>query len=308
MSQGLDPATIILAIESHDHGGEGELTATLHNNSIIVTGEVTGMTQGLVLENGEFPVIVQAQLSGNPAGGEALITSNSWLFIADGAEIFTIGRAIEAYDVMMAGGLIVAAEAIIAAERISINGGTVNGSLRLTNPLAQLSISSNAQVNAYSIEANWHVDITENAQVAVENLAGLANTIVYIAQTAETNFEDRLSNFILRMGDGVDMVVGTVTLDHGEFTVGLGQTLYIPEGAKLTIGESEFSLNGGVIIVDGTLVLPDGVDLSAWEGYVTGENAGELAGDWTNTQPWHQGLPRWIQWVLRWIFFGWAWM
>ena len=240
------------------------------------------MTKGLVLPH---KVNWKATLSGETEG-EALISGSVTVML--GAEIFTDGRAVEGQEIHVQGGVIAAAEAIVSPGGIvQITGGIIIGNIHAS----QLSI--------------------ENARVDIDAATGLENSVVYIAPTATTNLEDVLVNYISSNGQGLLTVIGDVTLSSPvEFEV-----LYIPEGAKLTISTSDFTLpDDTLLIVDGKFVLPDGYDASEWEGEVAGINADDFEddspGDDDNppvlTLKWWQRLPVWAQWGLRYVCFGWV--
>ena len=282
-------AATLAAIEDYNesHGGTGVLAAGESGDEIIITGEAAYVTKGLALPH---KVNWKAKLNGDTEG-EALI--EGYVTVLLGSEIFTDGRAIEGQEIHVQGGVIAAAEAIYSPGGIvHITGGIVAGNIYAS----QISI--------------------ENARVDINDAEGLENSVVHIAPTATANLEDKLTNYIMSNGQGLLTVVGDVTLSFPiEFEV-----LYIPEGAKLTIDSADFALpNDAMLIVDGELVLPDDQDYSDWEGNVVGENADDLEDYWAgdeltedeDEQPllkWWQRAPRWAQWILRYICFGWAWM
>jgi len=281
-------AATLAAIEAYNstHGGIGALAADASGDEIVVTGEAKDVTKGLVLPH---KANWKAKLNGDTEG-EALIRGTVTVLL--GSEIFTDGRAIEGQEIHVQGGVIAGAEAIYSPGGIvQITGGIVVGNIYAS----QISI--------------------ENALVEIEDAAGLENSVVYIAPTTTANLEDKLTNYIMSNGQGLLTVVGDVTLSFPiEFEV-----LYIPENAKLTVSTNDFSLpNDAMLIVDGELELPEDHDYSDWEGDVVGENADDLDDYWSKDEPpddddyqppkWWQRAPRWTQWILRYICFGWAWM
>ena len=284
-------AATLAAIEAYNstHGGIGALAADASGDEIVVTGEAKDVTKGLVLPH---KANWKAKLNGDTEG-EALIRGTVTVLL--GAEIFTDGRAVEGLEIHVQGGVIAGAEAIYSPGGIvQITGGIVVG-------------------NIYASELS-----IENARVDIDDGAGLENSVVYIAPTATTNLEDKLTNYIEDNGQGLLTVIGDVTLNSPlEFEV-----LYIPDDAKLTINANDFALpEDTLLIVDGKLVLPEGYDFSEWKGTVTGQNVddfgedlpgdGDDDDDGNSTEPtlkWWQRLPDWAQWSLRYICFGWIWM
>ena len=282
-------AATLAAIEAYNesHGGTGALAAGASGDEIIITGEAAYVTKGLTLPH---KVNWKAKLNGDTEG-EALINGSVTVML--GSEIFTDGRAVEGQEIHVQGGVIAGAEAIYSPGGIvQITGGIVVGNIYAS----QISI--------------------ENALVEINDAEGLENSVVYIAPTATSNLEDKLTNYIMSNGQGLLTVVGDVTLSFLiEFEV-----LYIPEGAKLTVSTNDFTLpNDAMLIVDGELELPEDHDYSDWEGDVAGGNADDLDDYWSrdelpddeDEQPlpkWWQRAPRWAQWILRYICFGWAWM
>lgn len=315
----------VVAEFNQSHGGTGELIATAEGSGeylrLRITGEIVGVTRGITFPSAGVPIVWQARLSGDTQNGEALVTAPQ-LIVETGGEIIASDRAIEGTIVQVNGGLIVGQQAIYSDGHITISSGMVSGDLtqrgmqlNIESGVVEGSISLNpdvplnifgGMVSAPFIDAGWRVCIENDAQVKIEDITGLENSWVSIASTASTNFEDRLNNVVLQIDD-VAIVLGSATLDYGFFEIESQQTLYIPRDASLTI-KSMLHLNEGTVVIDGTLILPEYFNPRDWNGYITGDNSGDLAGSWPRPLSWWQRLPNWIQWVLRWVFFGWIWM
>jgi len=313
-------ATITAMLNTYNitHGGAGALSAELgcdefDNVVVIVTGNVTGATKGLSLQGAYVDLIWRAKLTGNTTG-EALIYNACGRF-ETGTEILTNGRAIEGAHISVYGGTItgaihvtegwlfigggvIASDLIYASNEdvLFIEGNAkVEGSIVSSRPI---SINGDAVVNSSSISAP-SVSIENSAKVNADDISGIMNGWITIAPTATTNFADKLTNCVYN-----STVLGTVTISLGRE---VWETLYIPAGAKLTIGDGvAFVLkNGAKLVIDGELVLPKNFDFSEWDGRVTGKNAGDLKGKYTT---WWRRAPNWAQWFLRYICFGWIWM
>ena len=321
------------------HGGQGALIAEVvvcdmsGRQSVVVTGEVTGATSGLTLHDWT-EVTWRATLHGNALDGEPLIRAGS-IMVEDGAEIVTDGVAIESggHFVAIGGGVITAATAICAWAILSIFGGVINGDVRwrqahevdpahvwfhITGGEINGSIFGapdaiyGGVINASAIHASALV-IRDYAQVFVDCVAGLEHAMVSVEMTATENFTDRLMNWIQLDADAV--VHGhVVRRDLSESVTNWGgwsMQLIIPQDTSLTLGQ--LRLNGGTIVIDGELILPEDHYFGNWMGFVTGINAGELAGLWPRVEPgpeppWYSRLPDWAQLVLRVVLFGWIWM
>jgi len=315
-------AAIIAAVAQYNktNGGTGSLVATVGEMrdggpGVVITGEVTGAKKGIELLNAG--VVWKAKLSGNTAG-EALISIDRVEFMS-GTEIQTNGRAIEGFDIIVLGGIIAAPEAI-HAEWLRIDGGTITGDLfsitgfTLLGGTIKGSLTGgqgtgvveirNCVIDAPKITLGPSGDfirlfVMENAVVNVGSIS-IENGYVDIEPTATTNLESKLNNCILSIYPNLT-ILGNVTIDG--FTVYRGQTLNIPEGAKLTITTNNFKLEkGGKLVIDGKLVLPKGYNLAQLKGTITGKNAKEFM------PKWWQKLPGWLQWIFRYILFGWIWM
>jgi len=79
-----------------------------------------------------------------------------------------------------------------------------------------------------------------------------------------------------------------------------GDTLTIEEGASLDIGWGSIYLLGGTLVIDGELL----GNVHAYRGTISGTNAGELAG---THGPWYDRLPSWLDFILRYMLFGFFW-
>jgi len=333
-----DLAEIVTIINNYNQAHSGTLTARLEPTEwgttiIVVTGEVSNATTGLTLPWQETSLMWQANISGNPSGGESLLRFLGWSGISN-AVIETNGRAIEGnlFEITDA---TITGIIYIGADPIQITNSVITSNITLENDASLALVDSvfhgslifngesqslfiaNSEANITYIAGNG-IDLTiyENAHVYVDCVDNLTNIFFQKHSSAVVDFEDRLNNFI-RSDEGGLTVVGNVTLNSLSLTEWAGRLLYIPVGASLSL--NQLQLGGGVIlIIDGTLNLPANFDFSAWNGVVMGDNAGNLLGTWENgvrTPPsgapcsrWYNRMPVWLHWVFRNIFFGWAWM
>ena len=154
-----------------NHGGTGELFAELTYYRpytdgeyrgtrivVVITGQITGATKGLSLEldhseTGPLRYYWRATLTGNPTGGEPLLSIWNVVFETD-AIIETDGLAVQTNSVRMDGGAITGNPAIVSDAFLSIfdgvvtgdlysdysiyiDGGTINGSLNASRVLVQ---------------------------------------------------------------------------------------------------------------------------------------------------------------------------
>ena len=82
------------------------------------------------------------------------------------------------------------------------------------------------------------------------------------------------------------------------------------------------TLDNGHLVIDGTLIY-DNSEYQFFKiisGTISGKNAGDLAGTYKDGQKitniiivdpplkWWQRLPSFLQFLLRWLCFGWIWM
>jgi len=153
------------------HGGVGELQVVLEHldepygaPSVLIAGEVTGATRGLVLPSIFSHIRWQARLSGDP-GTAPLVSSSSFegghssLTVIDGGEIISTYRALEIASVTVWGGF-VSAEYAITNGGLTVGGdGVVQGKIILIGDMSLW----HGTINAPSITANGRISIGQGA-------------------------------------------------------------------------------------------------------------------------------------------------
>jgi len=298
-------AAVIAAVHAFNqtHGGQGELQAEIQGFPdfawVAITGDVTSATRGIQLPHAR--IRWQARLHGNSAAGEALITAYN-LEIAQGADILTNGIAVRMLENETYGRLTMWDGKIVGdiySDRwILAQGGNIAGSLFGGR---SVTITGDAVVNAYQVVLfRGSFEVEDNATVYIENVDALRNRQVLIKPTATTNFEDRLTDYIRAeiLGNAgwiqwvTKTIVGNVIIE-GNQRVG-PTTLVIPADSSLVITGNLYLYGDGTLVLDGTLHVQGRV---VWRGLanVSGSRLWQLQ-------------PAWIQFILRWIFFGWIWM
>lgn len=330
-------AAIFAVVEAYDdvfHGGIGQLHAEIDmwGEGVIITGEIFGVTRGIVFENSQMDIIWNARISGN-TGDEPLISSTGAIVTFSDAEIISNGTALQGNSVHIQGGLVSAPQAITVTNFLMISSGVVQGDVHMTegfdfrviggavigsllanNPLVEMVILD-GMVSAPSVFAQGRINLRGTTQFVVDNFSGAEHAIISVASTVTTNLLNQHNNFIFHR-NGVYTVVGDVTLNNGEFMLTLDEVLNIPTNASLTINNT-LHLAGGTMVIDGILTLPSDYVFTDWGGTITGANAGNLAGSWdrgfntawmVDDDCWYNQVPNWLHWMLRWIGFGWLWM
>jgi len=328
-------AAISSAVESYNrrHGGVGELRFDylIEGDNLVgtISGMVTGATREFYLPipypDTQTNIFWNARLNGSTE--QALLRSHGRFILSANAEVINHApnsSAIETHEVVVHG--FVRATQAITAQLVTVTGGgIVQGNITAAREVMISGSGTAAQGNIITTRLNVHdgaglhapvvqassVEVLGTSNVLIDNTSGLQNAIVTLANTAQTNIVRDASNFMLRRGNLWE-VMGQVTLD-GQLEIGPGQTLWIGEEDSLTV--EALQMLGGFLVVDGTLNLPADFDFSNWQGNVSGENAGELAGNWPHPvegacceHAWYNAVPIWLHWMLRWLGFGWLWM
>jgi|GEM_PF-3476956 len=330
-------AAIRSAVESYNrrHGGVGELRFDYVVEADALVGTISGVVTGATREfylpipypDTQTSIFWHARLQGSTEPGQALLRSHGRFAVSATGEVINDaanGVAIAGHEVIVHG-FVRAAQAITAQLVTVTDGGIVQGSVTAAREVTlggsgtavqgnivttRLNVRDGASLHAPFVQAT-SVEILGTSNVLIDNTSGLQNTIVTLANTAQTNIVRDARNFMLRRGNLWE-VMGRVTLDT-QLEIGAGHTLWIGQEDSLTV--EGLNLLGGFLVIDGTLNLPADFDFSGWQGDVSGANAGGLAGNWPRPaeapcceNAWYNRVPRWLHWMLRWIGFGWLWM
>jgi len=321
-------------VESYNrrHGGVGELRFDYLIEGDRLTGTISGMVTDAMREfylpipypDTQTTIIWNARLNGSTQPGQALLRSHGQFVVSQSGEVINHapnGSAIESHEVIVHG-FVRAAQAITAQLVTVTGGGMVQGNITAANEVTlfgsgtatqgniittRLNVRDGASLHAPLVQAAW-VEVLGTSNVLVDNASGLQHAIVTLANTAQTNIIATANNYILRRGNLWE-VMGEVVF-NGQLEIDAGHTLWIGPDDSLTVDGLE--LLGGILVIDGELNLPSTFNFERWQGYVTGTNAGDLAGHWPRVSccedSWYNQVPNWLHWILRWIAFGWLWM
>ncbi|MCL2445590.1 MAG: hypothetical protein FWD06_02335 [Oscillospiraceae bacterium] len=284
----------LIANYNANHGGTGRLTVTVENDGsqvlAHVTGQVIGATRAFSDDAlpwlNDFRIHWDARLHGNVADG-ALIQARDITFLSN-ACVRTNGIAVSAYRVNTQGGRLVG-DIYHPFGTIRIGGNAivsgnlyVGGSIQILDE-AMLTgniyrersesrwvggtfVSGNATVHAYEIAG--YITIEDYAIVNLENTHLLRN--LYIHATANANFIDQLSGYILEerwtpaneqpwFAGRTYTIVGDVVVNL--FMVSHNQTLTIPEGASLT-ARSFSASRLSIVVIEGSLIVTERIILN----------------------------------------------
>ncbi len=209
------------------------------------------------------------------------------------------------------------------ADMVRMRGGTINGSIFVS----ELVMEGNATINATQFVSPY-THLQGNARLNLLLAKTVRTRIIKVESPAMINAERKLNNCILVTSQPIDYVMVSddeCILEKETWTVignvDLGATLrldkttsclVVPQGMKLTV--TNLYAECGKIVVDGELVII-GNKIIGSDVKVTGRNAQALLSDETpdpspedEQNHWWEAYPSLIQWILRWLCFGWLWM
>ena len=153
---------------------------------------------------------------------------------------------------------------------------------------SDLSMQDITAISSTKIGDNW--DIMINIAESVNPAAGTACSMGHIAPIAT---REQIADELNPIGAFVEPV--NINLRYHS---GYARVTVNPEGKVIS------ATTGYQVHAQAT-----GVSISILRGDITAEQTSEWqydAFDWNI--PWYFNLPSWLQWILRYIFFGWIWM
>ncbi|MCL2604542.1 MAG: S-layer homology domain-containing protein [Defluviitaleaceae bacterium] len=247
-------AALVTTINGFAHGGTGTLTAVDNgDNTVTVTGSVTGATNRLVLNiDSNVTVIWQAQLSGNNSLGIIRIEGTGTFQVETGALI--TNSANNARTIIIDNG---------ETPIINITGGSVTGSGTGSSVVIAL-LGSGVTVNV------------SGGEVINENVAATGDTIEI---TAGGNVNVSGSGKVEVRGTGRAILdsTGTITVSGGTIISNSGTAL------ALTGTGGTINVSGGTIIraSGGNAILNGAGTQNFTGGFVINNNAGTIRGNVT---------------------------
>jgi len=308
-----DADIAIAAIEAFNasyqsHGGIGSLVATVTGtNEVTVTGSVTceNYEDDLWIETGETAPYLTVRWNAVMGPRSVLYVNGYGTFEVIGGKI---GGRLESrcWDakVIVSGGEV---NCFIITD-IKIQGGLVQGHNIVGERLAILKGAT--------------VKLADSVLgVSGEETCCIQSLIVYIDPEADVELDVPLTKYIKANQDFSALTaVGNVAANWN-ITIKNGQILTVPSDATLAL-HNPFTLDGGTLVLDGPMEIMKEYngELVVLSGTITGKSAGSLAGTYKDGKKvtniiivdpplnWWQRLPHFLQWIMRWLCFGWLWM
>lgn len=304
---------IFAAVERYNrsHGGTGQLSATITGpQEVTITGDVTGVTQPLSLYNGCVYIKLNANI-------EADAQNPPYSLIRDSRSYGTL----EVVGGVLRGSSFetdINRTIVLSGENINhtfvVSGGALYGGIFASTLILKGGV--------IDITSSWisTTVLLILKDATVHRAPGdfyhtLSSMFAYVDPGVDFGF-NHAADYISFLADADFMEFTALNYAHTyrEIILSKGQTLTIPEGATVDITYGDLILDGGSLVIDGTLMNSLGYnELIINHGTVTGANAGELAGVYDEQEqppvgpPWYEGLPPWLDFILRYYTFGWLW-